>query len=180
MSTDTIVVVEADLHRPDHRRAIEELTAAYARDPMGTNAPLPDAVLRALVPGLIEHPTTLILLAYAGRGVVGIATCFRGFSTFAARPVLNIHDLCVLEGHRGRGIGRALMQAAEHAAAARGCAKVTLEVQEHNHRARHLYESVGFSQAVSNPDNGGALFYVKAIGGPGGDGAGRAGDLSKD
>ena len=164
MSTEGIVVVEADLDRPGHQRAIVELTAAYARDVMGNDGPLPDAVLDALIPGLRAHPTTLVLLASIDADIAGIATCFRGFSTFAARPILNLHDVFVLERHRGRGIGRALVLAAEAAAARRGCAKVTLEVQEHNRRARRLYESVGFSQVVYNPANGGALFYAKAIG----------------
>ena len=163
MSSAGIVVVEADLECPGHRRAIVELTAAYARDAMGNDGPLPGAVLDALIPGLRAHPTTLVLLAFVGADIVGIATCFRGFSTFAARPILNLHDVFVLERHRGRGIGRALVLSAEAAAVRLGCAKLTLEVQEHNRRARRLYESVGFSQAVYNPVNGGALFYAKAL-----------------
>lgn len=172
MSRGDIVVVEADLECPGHQRAIVELTAAYARDAMGNDGSLPDAVLDALIPGLRAHPTTLVLLASIDADIVGIATCFRGFSTFVALPILNLHDVFVLERHRGRGIGRALVLAAEAAAVKRGCAKMTLEVQEHNRRARRLYESVGFSQAVYNPANGGALFYAKALGsGPGPPGA---------
>ena len=82
--------------RPRDDVAIEEMTAAYARDPMGGNAPLDAAVLEELVPGLQRHPTTLVWLAWRGGRVVGIATCFLGFSTFAARPVINVHDLCVI------------------------------------------------------------------------------------
>lgn len=163
MRARDVVVVEADLARPDHQRAVVEVTAAYARDPMGNGGPLPARVLEDLIPGLRAHPTTLVLLAFVGEDVAGIATCFLGFSTFAARPLLNVHDLCVLEPFRGRGIGRALLGAAEASAARRGCVKLSLEVQEHNARARRLYESVGFSQAVANPINGGALYYTKPI-----------------
>ena len=34
---------------------------------------------------------------------VGLATTFEGFSTFAAKPLINIHDIAVLPDYRGRG-----------------------------------------------------------------------------
>src|SRR5262249_60715742 len=88
-----IEIVEADLELAAHQRAVVELTDAYAMDPMGNGRPLSDEVRGALIPGLRAHPTTMIFLAYQGGNPIGIATCFRGFSSFAARPLLNIHDL---------------------------------------------------------------------------------------
>ena len=32
---------------------------------------------------------------------------------FKAKPLLNVHDIAVLSGHRGQGIGQALLNAAE-------------------------------------------------------------------
>lgn len=164
MALENVTIERADLARPEHQRAIEEMTAAYARDPMGNGAPLDAQVLAELIPGLQRHPTTLVWLAFRGQRAVGIATCFLGFSTFTARPVINVHDLCVVEGERGRGIATALLRAVEASARERGCAKVTLEVQEHNGPARRLYEALGFAQAVYAPDNGGALFFAKHVG----------------
>ena len=43
------------------------------------------------------------------------------------------------------------------------CVKVTLEVQENNRRARHVYEQAGFAQVVYGAETGGALFYAKAL-----------------
>src|SRR6185295_11111428 len=100
------------------------------------------------IPALREQPNALVLLAYKDARVVGIATCFLGFSTFAARPLLNVHDLAVLPDCRGRGVGRALLGAVDDAARERGCVKVTLEVQENNRRARRIYEAAGFAQMV--------------------------------
>src|SRR5689334_11963100 len=94
-------IVEADLDRAEHQQAVLELTSAYAADPMGSGEPLPEEVRAALVPGLRDHPTTLIFLAYEGETPIGIATCFRSFSTFYARGVINIHDLAVLREWRG-------------------------------------------------------------------------------
>jgi len=111
---------------------------------MGGGAPLDPEVRRRLVPALQEQANALVLLAFEEGVVAGIATCFFGFSTFAARPLLNVHDLAVLPASRGRGIGRALLVAAEERAHARNCAKLTLEVREDNARARGLYHELGF------------------------------------
>jgi ribosomal protein S18 acetylase RimI-like enzyme len=78
---------------------------------------------------------------------VGLAVCFLGFSTFAARPLINIHDLAVLPEYRGRGIGRRLLERVEAKGHALGCAKLTLEVRADNHRAQRLYQQVGFGDA---------------------------------
>jgi GNAT superfamily N-acetyltransferase len=158
-----ITIVEADLDRPEHQRAVLELTDAYARDSMGNGRPLSDEVRRALIPGLQKHPTTVIFLAYLGSHPIGIANCFIGFSTFAARPLINVSDLAVLSGHREKGIGRLLLEAVERKALELGCCKLTIEVQENNHRARHVYESVGFVQAVYVTEAGGALFLSKPL-----------------
>ena len=158
-----VQIIEADLTRPAHRRAVGDLINAYAMDPMGDGKALPKAVRRRLVPALRRFPTTLIFLAYAGGEAVGIAVCFRGFSTFCARPLINIHDLAVLPAHRGRGIGRRLLAAVVRKARATGCCRVTLEVQENNRRARRVYEAAGFAQAHYQAAAGGSLFYMKKL-----------------
>lgn len=158
-----IEIVEADLDRADHQQAIVELIDAYARDPLGNGSPLPANVRNALIPGLRQHPTTLIFLAYQESLAVGIAVCFRGFSTFAARPLVNIHDLAVLPGHRGQKIGRRLLAEVERKAREWGCCKLTLEVLENNALARRLYATQGFAQTVQQPAAGGALFLSKPL-----------------
>jgi ribosomal protein S18 acetylase RimI-like enzyme len=52
--------------------------------------------------------------------------------------------MAIIDGHRGRGLGRRLLLAGIEWAAARGAHKVALEVWPHNDRARRLYESAGF------------------------------------
>lgn len=155
-------VVEADLDRAEHQHAIVSLTDAYARDPMGDGAPLPGEVRRSLIDGLRRHPTTIVLLAYAGSEPVGIATCFLGFSTFAARPLLNLHDLTVVPAHRGSGVGRLLLEAVEAKARELGCCKVTLEVAERNDLARGVYERAGFRRPTYG-EAGALLVYTKHL-----------------
>jgi GNAT superfamily N-acetyltransferase len=160
---ETIEIVEAQLDRAEHQRAVIELTDAYSRDPMGDGHPLAPEVRESLISGLRQHPTTLIFLAYDGADAVGIATCFLGFSTFAARPLINLHDVGVLPSHRGRGISRQLLAAVEAKARALDCCKLTLEVLENNHRARGVYAAAGFAQATYTAEAGGALFLAKKL-----------------
>jgi GNAT superfamily N-acetyltransferase len=158
-----IKIVKADLSLTEHQQAVVELVNAYAMDPMGDGKPLTAEVRRNLIPGLRQHATTIIFLAYQGEKAVGIAVCFLGFSTFAAQPLINIHDLVVLPEYRGQGIARLLLEEVGHRARRMGCCKLTLEVQEYNHRARRLYEAAGFAQAEYHKDAGGSLFYSKTL-----------------
>jgi ribosomal protein S18 acetylase RimI-like enzyme len=115
---------------------------------VGGGQPIPPDVLERIVHALRTHPTALVLLAFDDDEPVGIAVCFRGLSTFRARPLLNIHDLAVLPPYRGRGIGRALLRAAEEHARLQGCCRLTLEVLESNAGARALYRRFGFDDSI--------------------------------
>ena len=143
-----LVIIEADFANPLHCAGIVDVLNSYASDPVGGGEPLSPEVQNRLIPALREHPTAWVLLALDDQRPVGVAVCFLGFSTFQALPLLNIHDLAVVPEYRGKGIGRALLDAVETHALARGCCKLTLEVQDDNLRARGLYESFGFADFV--------------------------------
>lgn len=161
---DKIKIVEADLNNGEHQRAIVEMINAYACDPMGDGCRLPQEVLDNLIPGLQKHPTTLIFLALDEQAPVGAAICFVGFSTFSARPLINIHDLSVIASHRGRKIGRRLLEAVEEKARHLGCCKVTLEVREDNGSAETLYRKMGFGDlAIEESRDVRMLFLQKKI-----------------
>ncbi|MFI5316874.1 MAG: GNAT family N-acetyltransferase [Myxococcota bacterium] len=146
-----IEIREADLSHSADAEALVEIVDAYARGPSGQNAPLAAAARAALPKGLREHPAAFALLAFDAGRPVGAAVCFFGFSTFAGKPLLNIHDLAVLASHRGRGIGGRLLAEVERRASARGCCKITLEVLDSNAGARRLYERSGFGPAEAPP-----------------------------
>ena len=159
----SIQILEADLDHQDHQQAIVTLLDAYAMDFMGNGKALSKEVRRELIPGLQRHPTTIIFLAFQNMHAVGIATCFGGFSTFAARPLINIHDFYVIPELRGQKIGQMILSAVEQKARDTGCCKVTLEVQQNNHRAQRIYEAAGFSRSVYVEAAGGALFLSKPL-----------------
>lgn len=156
-------IVRADLAQADHGDAVVAMLNGYAADPMGRGRPLSDAVRGRLLEGLRSHPTTVIFLAMERSIPHGIAVCFRGFSTFAAKPLINLHDLYVAAPARGTGLARRLLERVERHAVETGCCKVTLEVQEGNARARGLYERVGFAPAEYAQGAGGALFMSKQV-----------------
>jgi len=159
----TIHTLQADLDRPDHQAAVLAMVDTYSRDPMGDGAPLAPDVRERLIPGLRAHPTTLVFLAFDGAEPAGVAVCFLGFSTFAAKPLVNLHDVCVAPAHRGRGVGRSLLAAVEARARELGCCKLTLEVLDQNHRALRTYESAGFRRYSLQPGAGEAIFLAKPL-----------------
>ncbi len=156
-------VVEADLALPGHAAAVLAMLDAYSADALGGGHPLSAEARANVIAGLRAHPTTLVFLAFHEGGPAGVAVCFRGFSTFAAKPLINVHDFYVVPPLRGRGVARALLAAVERRARETGCCKLTLEVLENNGPARRLYETCGFSQAQYAEAAGGALFLWKPL-----------------
>jgi Acetyltransferases len=85
----------------------------------------------------------------------------RVFSTFACRPLVNIHDIAVLPAYRGRGVARRMIDCVEALARRRGACKLTLEVLEGNQRAARLYAACGFTAYQLDPAMGRANFLQK-------------------
>jgi ribosomal protein S18 acetylase RimI-like enzyme len=137
-------ILRADVADPGHQAAIIDLLDMYCRDEFGDGQPLSAAARASLIPGLVRHGGARVFLAYEGDAPIGLAICLVGFSSFRAKPLLNVHDIAVRPAARGRGIGRQLLAAIEADARELGCCKVTLEVRSDNHRAKALYEDAGF------------------------------------
>ena len=155
-----VEIVQADLSDLDQQQAVLSLLNSYAQDPIISGQPLTKEVQAALIEGLSQHPTTLVLMAYGDDTPVGLAVCFVGFSTFAAKPILNIHDLAVSANWRGQGVGAKLLAAVEAQARRLGCCKVTLEVHDDNVPARAIYQAAGFGPSPSERQ---CLFLYKKL-----------------
>lgn len=137
-------IIDADLTNAEHATAFRLILNEYAMTPDVSGQPLPDAVLAELPLKLTRVPDCVVLLALLGTEFAGLAVCFPGFSTFAAKPLLNLHDFAVRPRFQGRGVARALLKAIEERARQRGCCRVTLEVTSDNAVAQHVYERQGF------------------------------------
>ncbi|WP_162906729.1 GNAT family N-acetyltransferase [Algihabitans albus] len=156
-------VVRADYNDPQHAAKLVDLLDAYACDPMGGGRPLPAEVRARLVPELAARPQCFSLIGYADGTAAGLANCVEGFSTFAAKPLINIHDIAVLPAFRGRGLARALLAEVEAIARHRGACKLTLEVLEGNGPATAAYRRFGFAGYALDPSQGRAEFWEKPL-----------------
>lgn len=161
--TANVTIVDADLTRAEHQQALVAMLDSYMRDPMEGGVPPSAQVKRELIPGLRAHPARYVFLAYRGGLPVGFSICFLGFSTFNARPLINIHDIFVDSSVRGQGIGAMLLERIEAKARALNCCRITLEVREDNRVARGLYRKVGFDQVVVGPDRVKMEFWRKPL-----------------
>lgn len=144
---NNIVVIEANLKDAAQAQAVVELINMYAQESMGQGAALPATVQQQLIPQLRAHPTAYVFLAYDQHQPIGVAISFLGLSTWAARPLMNIHDLMVKVDYRHQGVGYQLLVAVETKARRLSCCKVTLEVREDNQPAQHLYRRLGFTSS---------------------------------
>ena len=155
-----------NIRRVDYRQATDAqalvmLLDAYAHDPMGGGEGLADDVKARLCSDLARRPDAASFIAWQDGQPVGLVNCIEGYSTFKARPLMNIHDIAVLPGHRGQGVGQALLAAAQAHALERGCCKLTLEVLTGNAVALRSYERFGFAPYVLDPAAGQASFLQK-------------------
>src|SRR5690606_28895520 len=155
------VTLRASYADPRHAAALVLLLDAYARDPAGGGDGLSEFARAHLVASLAARPQAYSVLAFDGDQPVGLVNCIEGFSTFACRPLVNVHDVVVLASHRGRGIAEQMLREAERIAAERGAVKMTLEVLAGNAPAMLLYRRIGYAAYQLDPAMGAAQFLQK-------------------
>lgn len=127
--------------RPDDGSAlvaVDSLTWTTGTSP----APAPDPPRPFFGDGRRESADVLVA------EVAGVVVGYAGLANRPAIPshahVWEIDGLAVHPDSRGRGVGRALVEAAVAEAVHRGARKVSLRVLGHNDRARRLYTRCGF------------------------------------
>lgn len=153
-----IHIVEGDLNNSAHAESFLKLTAAYMAYDMGGADTWTDKQKIKVIQEMKDHDCALVLFAKVDEQYVGICTCFYAYSTFLAKPLLNIHDIFVEESQRGNGIGKKLVQTVEDFAIKMNCGKITLEVRKDNLNARDLYKSQGFKEAPHS-----MFFWIKNL-----------------
>jgi RimJ/RimL family protein N-acetyltransferase len=104
-------------------------------------APAPAADAPFFKPGLAAADVLVAEIdgALAGYIALGSATPLA-----SNRHVVYVRGLAVAPAHRGRGVGRALVEAAVDAAREHGARRITLRVLAPNAPARALYDACGF------------------------------------
>ena len=156
-------VLVADYSDELHASAIVNLMNAYAMDKMGGGEPLPEVVKHNLVSEMAKVPNAFTVLSFVDGKPAGLINCFVGFSTFKAKPLINIHDIIVISDYRGMQLSQLMLEKVEELALKKGCCKLTLEVLEGNTIAQNSYEKFGFANYVLDPEMGNAMFWQKAL-----------------
>ena len=159
----TLQVFQADYHNSQHAAYIVSLLDGYARDPMGGGEPLSDYVKQNLVASLSNIQDAFSVIATVDGKPAGLINCFEGFSTFKCKPLINIHDVTVIQEFRGLGISQQMLEKVEEIARSRDCCKLTLEVLSKNQSAMSAYRKFGFSDYELDPEAGTALFWQKML-----------------
>ncbi|WP_371186073.1 GNAT family N-acetyltransferase [Thalassotalea maritima] len=159
----SVTLLIADLNDEQHQQDLLMLLESYANDPMGGDAPLSQYTKDHLIAAMQHNPSVLSILCYVDNKPAGICNCVQGFSTFKAKPLLNIHDLAVLPEYRGMKLSHQMLAFAEQVAKDKGCCKLTLEVLEGNSVAKASYIKFGFNGYELDPKLGKAEFWEKAL-----------------
>lgn len=170
LAPSQVRVCRADYRNPVHAAALVSLLDAYARDPMGGGTPLSEFARNHLVRELAARAQAFSVLAFMRRDdaadelPIGLVNCIEGFSTFACRALVNVHDLAVLPAYRGQRVAEQMLTLVEQVARERGACKLTLEVLSGNAGAVKLYRRVGFENYQLDPALGDARFMQKWLG----------------
>ena len=158
-----ISVLKADLNEGSQSDSIIFLLNSYAQDPAGGGKELSDFCKQNLISELRQLASCHVFIAFIGDDVAGLAICFEGFSTFACKRLLNIHDFVVLTRYRGRGASQVLLDEVEKFAKSMNFCKITLEVLDQNIPAMSAYKRFGFQEYSLDPAFGRAVFMHKLL-----------------
>lgn len=156
-------ILRVDLHNRKVAQQWLDLLNQYALDPMGGGDPLSDFAKAHVVERLLQRNDFVSFIAFDHETPVGLINAFEGFSTFNAKPLLNIHDVMVLPEWRGRGIAQQLLTAMAAHARTLDCCKLTLEILSNNENAKQAYQQFGFRAYELDPLAGTALFWEYSL-----------------
>jgi GNAT superfamily N-acetyltransferase len=93
-----------------------------------------------------EHQQSTILLAYVGSQAVGFVQLFPSFSSTMLARTFVLNDFFVSFVARGRGVGKALLDAACEYGRTVGAARLSLSTSVTNTIAQSLYERAGWTR----------------------------------
>jgi ribosomal protein S18 acetylase RimI-like enzyme len=139
------------------------LLDAYSKDQMGGSQPLPESVRSNLANELSKLPHAFSIICCVNNKPAGLVNCFEAFSTFKCKPLINIHDVVVVNEFRGLDLSQQMLSKVEEIAKLKGCCKITLEVLEGNKVAQNSYIKFGFAGYELDPIMGKALFWQRNV-----------------
>ncbi len=137
-------------------RLLHDFNSEYSEPTPGVE-PLTEYVRRLLAAGEM----TVLLAGGAradGLSLIRFRTC-----VWTGGPEAHLQELYVVPALRGRGIGRALLEATMAAAREAGATGIDLNTGATDTAARALYQSAGFTNREGSPDGPSMLFYERDL-----------------
>ena len=137
--------VQVDLNNPEHCCQLIDLLDAYMQDEMGNGAPMQVEKASEIIEGLKNHAGYIGFFALVNGEFAALANCNKNFSTFKAKPLINIHDFIVYPKFRGKGVGLFLLDSIAGFGIENNYCRINLEVRNDNLKAQNLYKKAGYS-----------------------------------
>jgi ribosomal protein S18 acetylase RimI-like enzyme len=126
----------------------------------GETTPSAELIAKRAAP-LIESREVTVL--FVGEGPDGFAQLRFRPSLYTGALDAYLEELYVVPESRGRGLGRALLEAAMDHARERGAARMDLNTSIDDAAALALYESAGFTNREGGPDGPRMLYYERDL-----------------
>ena len=104
----------------------------------------------AFISERIKQKDSLIFLALEGEEIIGFTQLYPIFTSVGMKRGWLLNDLYVLEEHRGKGAGSALIDAAAAHGRKTNAAWVMLQTYVANREAQALYEAKGFKKDTNS------------------------------
>ena len=139
--------------------AIGRLLDSFNRE-FDDPTPGPASLSRRMQELISEGATTVLL---GGTGPDGLAVLRFRPSIWTAGLECYLAELYVVPAHRGRGLGRALLETAIELTRERGADYMDLNTREDDVIARALYESLGFSNREGKPAGPVNYYYERTL-----------------
>jgi GNAT superfamily N-acetyltransferase len=99
---------------------------------------------------VLADPRAGVVVAEDAGALVGAATYFFVPLVHEDRPWCRDTTLVVDEGHRGYGIGRMLVEAAERPAREASCSRIEATSALHREGAHRFYEGIGYGRTSAH------------------------------
>ncbi len=143
-------LIQVNLDNKKHADAVVDLLNHYMLDEMGIGEAMPEGLGATIIDGLKKHTAYLGFLVLVNSEYAALANCNLNFSTWKAKPLINIHDFIVAPDFRKKGVGLFLLKAIEKYAEEKGYCRINLEVRHDNFKAQNLYKKAGFKECDPN------------------------------
>lgn len=138
--------VQVDLNNEVHCEHLLRLVNDYMADGIGLGEPMPDHLGPKIIEGLKKHLGYVGFFVQVGDDFAALANCNLNFSTWKAKPLINIHDFIVSPDFRKQGVGLFLLDKIADYASKEGYCRINLEVSHDNYKAQNLYKKAGFKE----------------------------------